>query len=1111
MKKRIDVVLLIVLAMVCLWPAMAEGQCDMVVRDSLPFVENFEGWTAGVSGPFGSCWTRVCTSGEFYSGPFVKNQYELVGGQSVQNKSVYFNVSPGDEWSAAQVEYVALPEMENVRELTVDFRVKRTNAHVGIEVGVMEGSDTGTFVAVERYAPMPTGSWVGYSVALTPYDGEGSRIAFRALATGSQVGQVYLDDIEVWYDSCAAPCCLMVSASETEEGCYELEWLSANEGGEFGLTLAGVDTTTVSGNHYTTPVLEAMTEYTVSLRAECEGGDSVEYVTTFQTPVSALPWEEHFDTLVMPAGWRMIGGGGVGLNTVLYYDGIAALQFVEGVNDNVAVLPTFPLALGDLYINLFMRPTGINLWGSGELDVGYVTDIENAGSFHSVATFRREEFPGSDYGERHVLFGEAPAGARMALRYRGSTYYGDWLVDNIEVGDARCLAPWVREVDSIGSTGVRLVWQPVAEGAEYLVAMGGDTTSTADTVLRLTALTPDSVYVARLARICESGDTSAWVSMDFRTECAMLTHGDMPYVEDFESGIDPCMRLLKPGGYNSGNRPEVRYEGGSNALSIGLYGATAPNYVVLPAVDTLAGLTLAFSTYTDIRDKVYEVGVMTDHEDIATFIPVASFAPVDNGMWERWELPLTDSVEGHYVAIKVDRAEGEWEYEECLLDYVTLTTTDPCPQLVAVVVDSVEGTSAWVRVDDRMGRSHYRLTLTSSYDTVVVDSVGGAYVFTDLVPATSYIVEARAYCADGEMTRAVRVAFGTECAVVQPPYRENFNQTHRGELPRCWKVWPYEAVMPPHVVDSLSADEVHASCDGSASLLMETGLFRTADYAVLPQMDLTEDSLEMRLWYRYEDANMGELTVGYIVGYPADVYMPGAEFVFHEVEVLPADAGVGTMAVVALDSVPDTATHIVLRWSYSGWPYAVNIDDIEIARRQADMPQVCEVPTGLRVVAVDSTEATVAWMPVGDEEEWEIAFGGGGEWSVRTSDTFYTATGLTPGTAYSVRVRALCSDMMVSEFTEEVTFTTRMHEVGIGRVESSVLTLCPNPASGQVVLQGLREVAEVEVMDMNGRGWMRCRLDGDRAVMDLSVLPQGAYFVKVVQAAKVAVLKLIVR
>jgi hypothetical protein len=83
MKKRIDVVLLIVLAMVCLWPAMAEGQCDMVVRDSLSFVENFEGWTAGVSGPFGSCWTRVCTSGEFYSGPFVKNQYEMVGGQSV--------------------------------------------------------------------------------------------------------------------------------------------------------------------------------------------------------------------------------------------------------------------------------------------------------------------------------------------------------------------------------------------------------------------------------------------------------------------------------------------------------------------------------------------------------------------------------------------------------------------------------------------------------------------------------------------------------------------------------------------------------------------------------------------------------------------------------------------------------------------------------------------------------------------------------------------------------------------------------------------------------------------------------------------------------------------
>ncbi len=264
--------------------------CDDLPHDSLPFYENFETWNTGVYGSVGTCWTKFCSYGDFYDGPFVQQQssYSSAAGSYVTNRVMMFRVSVGDEWSEGLVEYLVLPPMQDVRVLTADFQVKRPNAHPAIEVGVMEGNDTATFVPVQLCAPSSFNQWTSYSVSLSSYTGTGNRIAFRAREVGSYFAEICLDNIAVWIDSCAAPCCL--SATGFADSSIDLTWLAVDTTAEFLLTVAGVDTAVVTGNHYMLGGLSPLTEYSVTLRALCSSDTSDSYTATFLTPVLSLPY-----------------------------------------------------------------------------------------------------------------------------------------------------------------------------------------------------------------------------------------------------------------------------------------------------------------------------------------------------------------------------------------------------------------------------------------------------------------------------------------------------------------------------------------------------------------------------------------------------------------------------------------------------------------------------------------------------------------------------------------------------------------------------------------------------------------------------------------------------
>ena len=107
--------------------------------------------------------------------------------------------------------------------------------------------------------------------------------------------------------------------------------------------------------------------------------------------------------------------------------------------------------------------------------------------------------------------------------------------------------------------------------------------------------------------------------------------------------------------------------------------------------------------------------------------------------------------------------------------------------------------------------------------------------------------------------------------------------------------------------------------------------------------------------------------------------------------------------------------------TYSEW--------LETQFSTADSPVTsCAEPTGLMLTATTTTTATLQWTAGGTETTWHVQYKpANGEWP----DTYQTIdqnpctlVGLTQGSEYQVRVRAVCSDTETSDWTEPVNFVT---------------------------------------------------------------------------------------
>jgi len=121
--------------------------------------------------------------------------------------------------------------------------------------------------------------------------------------------------------------------------------------------------------------------------------------------------------------------------------------------------------------------------------------------------------------------------------------------------------------------------------------------------------------------------------------------------------------------------------------------------------------------------------------------------------------------------------------------------------------------------------------------------------------------------------------------------------------------------------------------------------------------------------------------------------------------------------------LPDlSATYQIsfLGWGAGGGLFIV-VDNIEVASTAS-----CPRPVNLHAANVGATSALLSWSTTGEEEGWIVELNGV-EREVETQP--YLADDLMPGTAYTLRVKAICGDDNESGWAVPITFTTTCEEV----------------------------------------------------------------------------------
>ena len=189
----------------------------------------------------------------------------------------------------------------------------------------------------------------------------------------------------------------------------------------------------------------------------------------------------------------------------------------------------------------------------------------------------------------------------------------------------------------------------------------------------------------------------------------------------------------------------------------------------------------------------------------------------------------------------------------------------------------------------------------------------------------------------------------------------------------------------------------------------------------------------------------------------------------------------------------------------------------------------CPAVSGLDTLGITTTSVTLAWDSDTMAQDYLLQYGPAGFELTEGADSMVSGNscvivGLRPATAYDFYLRTRCADDWVAvQYTSLLNVTTR-HPAGVVEPEADnatySATLVPNPAKNTttVFLEGLprhyRGDVEVTVSDLTGRAVQTHVIDCDghcNQTLDISNLPQGAYFVRIATKEHSVVRKLIIK
>jgi hypothetical protein len=538
---------------------------------------------------------------------------------------------------------------------------------------------------------------------------------------------------------------------------------------------------------------------------------------------------------------------------------------------------------------------------------------------------------------------------------------------------------------------------------------------------------------------------------------------------------------------------------------------------VLPDLQgDLSNMEMSFSSIPSYpyssTDHILQVGYTLTADDTASFRPLYSFNAADYVVSYN-VVPRTETVSFNgapadsRIALRIPMGDIAFQW---YIDDIEVHAVQQCPRPQAVAARRIGADTAELCITDTIPGQTYRVSLIGGGMTRTLTHSGPSTVtLTSLIPATDYVATVSAICADSTLTAEVSCQFRTMCVPLNyadMPYMLDFENYPAGTAEEpCWRYYKVLAdgstSVEPYLVHIVENDALLSSAQSGIHALVVASGSNTPTYWVLPAVD----SLAYReLEFGYRTAWGTNISFNYRVdiGVMTDPLDPST---FVLVDSIVSVADTYQTAHVEFYTYTGNCGYISIRNLNDG---GLTIDDLTV-RPIAPPP----TPSGLELVAVDSLTATITWQPGGDEELWMVELSCADTQMVTQSNTqTMTFTDLVPLTHYTVRVAAVGKHGRLSDWSQPLDFSTldTIHTIGVSTVEIGGVLIYPNPAHGSVTIEATSP-ATVTLLSLNGRDVNTWTTESDTMTIDLSAVPRGAYFVKIVSHGNVTVRKLIVK
>ncbi|MBQ6069578.1 MAG: choice-of-anchor J domain-containing protein, partial [Bacteroidales bacterium] len=1030
---------------------------------TLPYSYGFEDMATGTSSarPNIPCWNHLNNGTSYYGYPYVYASAAHTGSRGLY---WYLTTTTG---TYGDYEAVVLPPVNTVTNpintLQLSFWSKPTSTsyHPVFIVGVMtDPEDINTFQSVATVNVLNSTDWQFFEVPLAAYTGTGRYVAVRANRPSS-AWYAYLDDV-LLENVPACPRVYDVEAHDITQTDATIAWTPTVateyevQYGPAGFTLdSGIIVNSIYDDSVTLTSLNPGTIYDVYVRGICSGDSSnwsFRYQFNTECSYATLPIIENFDAItgstatsgmanILPPCWDYYNDGSrtnyqgspyVYTNATYAHSGSNCIRFYSynssGDSNQYLILPVFDsndYVISDLQLSFWLRGNSTSSNYFNNAIVGVMTDPTNEYSFipydtilSATTTYTYHEVNFNRYAGPHgritILFPKPSSSSQYEYGY----------LDDLMLGPL----PNCASVDNLTATYVTsdtviLQWNTGDVETAWEVSYGSFSAVVYDTTYVAFGLTPNTEYTFSVRAICGVGDTSYPVSYTLYTSCVPMA---VPFTESFDTwsstAADPLPNCWEKHTNYSTNYPYAStsyHHSGTKAMY--MYStSTTYSYMVLPQfalpVDSTMVSFWLYKSNTSYPHRL-QVGVMTNPADVSTFVQVAEVVPTLSATWEEFEVPLSSyNGTGNRIAIMSPNNEYSYPY----LDDLTVTRISACPRVVDLHVVSVMLDSATIAWSDGSNSSWY-----VEYDTVdftpgtghtAISVADSFYTFTGLDSATTYHVYVYPDC--GTTIAERHLTFTTLAASpATVPYSCNFEadgvngwdfiQTGQNNYWVVGNNTNNGGSRSMYVTDNGTTNNY----SGSASYSFAVRTFYLSAGGYLVSYD----------WKANGESSFDFLRVALV---PAGTNIIAGNYNgFNNAE---APSGTLPAGGIALDgggrlnlqttwqthtdeiTIATPGTYkLVFMWRNDGSVYnnpPAAIDNVSIITNS------CPIVTNVTTSSVTTTSITIDWTDVSGASSWEVSYTGNGA----TSSNIVTAhptilTGLTPATAYQIRVRPICS------------------------------------------------------------------------------------------------------